>query len=117
MSEKIENDSEQNKRKSFLETQKRNGPKQRRDIFEDYKVVNSYEIELSKTQNKLVLSLHQKKTDNTDYLFKWQIGKSSMFVDGKITFVVAEAMRYLTSEVVPDSLKPKNDSKPAEVKT
>ena len=86
----------------------------RKDIFERYEQVNSFEVDLPNTQNKLVLSVHKSLKDPEDHLFKWSIGKASMFMDAKITFVVAEAMRYLTEDIVPDDLKPKPDIKKPE---
>ena len=103
---KVEPKFDQSKRSKFLQDYKKQMPKQRRDIFEDYNQVNSYELDLPNTQNKLVISVHQKKTDETDYLLKWQIGKSSMFIDAKTAFIVSEAMRFLTDEIVPSELKP-----------
>ncbi len=102
-------------RSDFLKKYKEKGPRPRRNIFEDYTQVNSYELDLPNTQNKLVISLHQKKTDEKDYLLKWQIGKSSMFIDAKTTFIVSEAMRFLTEDIVPDDLKPTVDIKPKEI--
>ncbi len=102
-------------RSDFLKQYKDRGPRPRRNIFEDYNQVNSYELDLPNTQNKLVISLHQKKGDEKDYLLKWQIGKSSMFIDAKTTFIVSEAMRFLTDEIVPDDLKPTSDIKPKEI--
>ena len=95
-------------REKFLNDFK-NQPKVRRDIFLDYEQKNSYELDLPNTLNKLVISLHQKKNDATDYLLKWQIGRSSMFIDAKTAYVVSEAMRYLTEDIVPDHLKPTSD--------
>ena len=103
-------------RKDFLDKFKKENPRRRRDIFEDYNEINSYELDLPKTQNKLVISLHQKKTDDTDHLLKWQIGKSSMFIDAKTSFVVSEAMRHLTDAIVPDELKPLADIQQMEKK-
>jgi len=111
--EEIKNSEEQTSRKKFLDEHRSVGRKPRRDIFEDYNETNNYELDLPNTQNKLILSLHQKKTDNSAFLLKWSIGKSSMFIDGKISFVVAEAMRFLTADIVPDELKPTSDIKPA----
>ncbi len=103
-------------RTEFLNKYKNQGPRPRRNIFEDYTQVNSYELDLPNTQNKLVISLHQKKSDEKDYLLKWQIGKSSMFIDAKTTFIVSEAMRYLTEDIVPEDLKPTSDMKQKETK-
>lgn len=98
-------------RTEFLNKYKNQGMRPRRNIFEDYTQVNSYELDLPNTQNKLVISLHQQKLDDKNYLLKWQIGKSSMFIDAKTTFIVSEAMRYLTEDIVPDDLKPTVDIK------
>ena len=98
-------------RSKFLEEYKNKGPRPRRNIFEDYSQVNSYELDLPNTQNKLVISLHQMKADKENFLLKWQIGKSSMFIDAKTTFIVSEAMRFLTEDIVPDELKPTVDIK------
>ena len=104
---KLENkETNQQTRGKFLNDYKKGLPKQRRDIFEDYNQINSYELDLPNTQHQLVISVHQKKTDKTDYLLKWQIGKSSMFIDARTTFIVSEAMRFLTDEIVPSELKP-----------
>ncbi len=111
--EEKETESIQEKRGKFLEKFNKNQPKVRRDIFEDYIQKNSYEIDLPNTPNKLVISLHQKKSDENEYLLKWQIGKSSMFIDAKIAYVVSEAQRYLTEDIVPDELKLTSD-KPKE---
>lgn len=97
-------------REKFLKDFKSTHPRVRRDIFEDYTQVNSYELDLPNTQNKLVISLHKRKTDETDHLLKWQIGKSSMFIDAKTTWVVSEAMRFLTDDIVPADLKPTFDT-------
>lgn len=111
MSEEIKDKTtkEQTGRKEFLSKyeSKPGQQKPRRNIFDDYKIVNSFELDLPNTQNKLVMSLHQKKTDESDYLFKWQIGKSSMFIDGKIAFVVSTAMEAITDDIVPADLRPK----------
>ena len=103
-------DTTQQDRGNFLKTFKDRNPRVRRDIFEDYDQVNSYELDLPNTQNKLVISLHKSKKDETDHLLKWQIGKSSMFIDAKTTFVVSEAMRFLTDDIVPAELKPMSDT-------
>ncbi len=104
-------------RGDFLKNYKEKNPRVRRDIFEDYNQVNSFELDLPNTQNKMVISVHQRKTDDTDHLLKWQIGMSSMFIDAKTAFVVSEAMRHLTEDIVPDELKPIADIKQAEIKS
>jgi len=106
-------DKTQESRGKFLREFKDKHPRVRRDIFEDYEQVNNYELDLPNTQNKLVISLHQRKTDETDYLLKWQVGKSSMFIDAKTAFVVSEAMRFLTDDIVPTELKPTFDTSKA----
>ncbi len=114
----MENTSEVKRTESrteFLNKYKNQGPRPRRNIFEDYTQVNSYELDLPNTQNKLVISLHQKKSDEKDYLLKWQIGKSSMFIDAKTTWVVSEAMRFLTDDIVPADLKPTFDTTKKEI--
>jgi len=103
-------DRTQETRGDFLRSFKEKHPRARRDIFEDYEQVNSYELDLPNTQNKLVISLHKRKNDETDHLLKWQIGKSSMFIDAKTSFVVSEAMRFLTDDIVPADLKPTFDT-------
>ena len=108
--------TEQEIRGKFLKNYQDNVPKARRDIFEEYNQINSYELDLPNTQNKLVISVHQKKSDATDYLLKWQIGKSSMFIDAKTSWIVSEAMRFLTNEIVPTELKPKLEN-PKELTT
>ena len=102
--------STQESRGEFLKTFSEKHPRVRRDIFEDYEQVNSYELDLPNTQNKLIISLHKRKNDDTDHLLKWQIGKSSMFIDAKTSFVVSEAMRFLTDDIVPKELKPTFDT-------
>lgn len=104
-------------RGEFLNRYKDKHPRVRRDIFEDYNQMNSFELDLPNTQNKMVISVHQRKNDETDHLLKWQIGQSSMFIDAKTAFVVSEAMRHLTVDIVPDELKPIADIKQAEVQS
>lgn len=101
-------------RGEYLEKFKKEHPAKRRDIFESYDEVNSFELDLPNTQNKLVLSLHKNKRDSEEHLLKWRIGKSSMFIDAKTAFVVSEAMRHLTEDIVPDELKPIADMKNVE---
>ena len=101
-------------RSAFLKGYSDKNPRVRRDIFEDYVKVNSFELDLPNTQNKMIISLHRRKNDDNDHLLKWTIGKSSMFIDAKTTFVVSEAMRHLTEDVVPDELKPLADIKQME---
>lgn len=113
----IKESPQQESRKDFLSRVKKDHPRVRKDIFEDYNQVNSFELDLPNTQNKMVISVHQRKTDEKDHLLKWQIGKSSMFIDAKTTFIVSEAMRHLTEDIVPDELKPIADIKQAEVKS
>lgn len=120
MSEENKNTQDTSKpesRRDFLNKYKRDNPRVRKDIFEDYTQVNSFELDLPNTQNKMVISVHQRKNDEHEYLLKWQIGKSSMFIDAKTTFVVSEAMRHLTEDIVPDELKPIADIKQAEQPT
>jgi len=102
-------------RGDFLKQYKDKHPRVRRDIFEDYVQKNSFELDLPNTQNKMIISVHQRKNDETDHLLKWQIGQSSMFIDAKTAFVVSEAMRHLTVDIVPDELKPIADIKQAEI--
>ena len=119
MSDEIKNTKESPKpesRKEFLSKYKKENPRVRRDIFEDYVQVNSFELDLPNTQNKMVISVHRRKNDEHEHLLKWQIGKSSMFIDAKTAFVVSEAMRHLTEDIVPDELKPIADIKQAEQK-
>ncbi len=110
MEENEATNNTQESRANFLKNVKEKHPRIRRDIFEDYEQVNSYELDLPNTQNKFIISLHKRKSDETDHLLKWQIGKSSMFIDAKITFVVSEAMRFLTDDIVPAELKPTFDA-------
>lgn len=118
MSEQTDNikqDVPSQSRGDFLKNYKDKHPRVRRDIFEDYTQVNSFELDLPNTQNKMIISVHKRKNDETDHLLKWQIGKSSMFIDAKTAFVVSEAMRHLTEDIVPDELKPIADIKQAEI--
>ena len=107
--QKIEEKSEQQNRQEFLDKTKSKVVHQRRDFFEDCTQVNNYELPLPNTQKKLVLSLHQKNNDKETYLLKLQVGVRSIFVDAKIAFVMAETMRFLTDDIVPDELKPKTN--------
>lgn len=106
--EDIKQDTEQEQRQKFLDSRKMNR-ETRGDIFENYTIKNSYEMELPNTKNKLVVTLHSKKTENNSYLLKLKIGNANLFFDAKISFIVAEALRFLTDDIVPDDLKPTAD--------
>lgn len=101
----------QTDRKDFLNRYKESARRPRYDIFKDYEQVNNYELDLPNTQNKLVISLHQKKSDANDYLLRLGIGRSSIFIDAKTSYIVSEAMRFLTEDIVPPELKPTVDNK------
>lgn len=107
-----EQDKEQQDRKKFLKSydSKKVRP-QRRNLFDDFTQINSYELPLQNTYNDLVISLHQKKTDETEHLLKFQIGKTSMFIDAKISFYLAEAIRVVCDSVVPPDLRPIEDKR------
>lgn len=103
-------------RKGFLDKYQGGQYSKRGNIFDNYEVINSFDVDLPNTSKKLIISLCQSKIDPESYLLKWQIGKSSLFIDAKIAFVVSEAMRYITEDIVPDNLKPTSDSKPGDEK-
>lgn len=111
---KVENKAEtsQESRKDFLDKHKIVQHRARRNIFDDYKQINSYELDLPNTQNKFAVTLHQRKTDNAQYLLKMQVGTNSVFIDAKTAFIVSEAMRFITNDIVPDDLKPTFDIRP-----
>ncbi len=109
-----ENNVQQN-RETFLNKHNKREPYVRRDVFADFEQVNNYELPMPNTQHKLVLSLHKKKTDESMHLLKFQIGRNSLFIDAKTAFIVAEALRFLTDEIVPEDLKPTFDKQPEAV--
>lgn len=78
----------------------------RKDIFLDYNMINSFEIPLPNTQNKLVSEVWKKKDNSDSHILKMRIGKGALFFDAKVAFVVREVLRELTDSIVPADLRP-----------
>lgn len=100
--------NEQQERKDFIDKSS-NILRERRDILESYDQIDTHELDLPRTTHKMVFSVYQKKTDKTDFLFVQRVGNKKLFYDAKLAFVVAELIRFLTADIVPDDLKPTAD--------
>lgn len=110
VSNELESVKQQEIRKKFLDSQNTER-RVRKNIFDNYKMINNYELRLPNTDNKLIYSLWQNKRDDDDFLLKQQIGKTTMFWDAKISFIASEVIRFLTADIVPDEMKPDSDKK------
>ena len=78
-----------------------------RNPLEGFKQKNNFEIPIGDTPHKLIVEVYQHGINIDRFITVLRVGRSSIFFDAKISFVLAEVLKEMTDPYVPADLKPK----------